>query len=328
MAFIRGAIGKILEQLHDQGFNVEEILHTANISSIDLHHPHTKVQSDEFNTIIECIAQYVRDERIGFKLGFTTPISILGTLGILYQSADNLRQMQEYAVKYIGYVDQLCHYSFEVKNNEAFLRWHADAVWDKLYPLAMRQLVEHNFGFTLRCKREFLGRELKPLQISTPYSRIGGTDLIEQYFDCPVQFNKPYAQIVYSAEALEWKVLQSNRFIASSVEQYLQTLASTDEPSISTQIKSIISQQMGRYTPSLASVAWEMACSPRSLQRKLQKESTNFQRLLDEVRFQILKTHHNDMPLLPPREVARRIGFSNEHSLHQFMSRMNRKHTN
>lgn len=313
------ALRNILFSLESRGVNFNDLLMEVDLTPDDLYKTDVVVSPVQLGGFLEKTVERLHDHRIGLRIGFESPFSTLGVLGQIYQSCDTYAEALENMKKHIDLIDTLNHYDFQIKEDGIYhiTRIHED--WQNTYPMAARQMTEHNIGFSIRSRREFLGRMVKPVKIFTPYPKEGDRDLLEEYFDCPITFDAEYLCIVLPKEMLDWKVPTANSDALQMYESYIQRLKG--ERNIWTaHTKQHIFEQMKNSAPSLSLVASLMNLSPRTLQFYLKKENTSFQEVLDLIRFETAKLLLKQ-PQIPIVEVAERLGFEVQSSFNRFLQK-------
>jgi len=201
--FHSSIIKNLLNHLVDHGTDVERIW---NKSEINLEEVGQTIPSDKFGFFLEQVCAQVNDNRLGLKVGFQSPLSTLGIMGQIYQSCETFEQVLSKMEQYIEVLDNVNTYTYQITDNKIIHQTIGDENFRKMYPVAERQIVEHNIGFSIRCKREYLGRDIKPIEIWSPYQKDGSTDVLENYFKCKVHFGKPFMAIILPIEMLKWKV--------------------------------------------------------------------------------------------------------------------------
>ncbi len=308
----------LMAQLDDQQIDSNRLLNSVDLDRPTISRPDFILSADVFGQLLENMVQLTQDERLGLKLGFQTPLSLLGNLGGLYQSCATLAHMLSAMQRYVGWLDGINTYYWEEDGQQVHIITASDPAWQATYPMAARQMLEHNIGFSLRHKREYLGQEVTPVGLALPYSRIGPVDLVETYFDCPIQFDYPYLQITLPRALLSYGVASANERALRVYELELADFK-TEGSTGYWQVKRALEAQLGRIKPTLESVAHQLGQSSRSLQRRLQQEKKSFQSILDEVRLELSTYYERTSPGLSKAELADRLSFSDSASLHRFL---------
>jgi AraC-like DNA-binding protein len=294
-----------------------DLLKDADISIEELYKIETTISENQLGIFLEKMTTLLGDERIGLRTGFESPFSTLGILGQLYQSCKTYAEALENMKKHIGLIDSVNEYDFEIRADGIYHITRVNALWAARYPNAARQMVEHNIGFSIRSRREYLGREVKPVAIHTPYSKIGTVDEVEQYFDCPVLFGADALYIVLPLEMLQWPIPTANPEAFKMYEIYIDRLRGERNMWVA-HTKQHISQQLQHTAPQLALVASLMNLAPRTLQRRLEVEGYTFQQVLDDVRLEMCK-RLLVQPHLSMMEIADAVSFESQASLNRFL---------
>lgn len=303
----------MLNHLEGQDFDIKSVL---SKSEINLEEVEQTIPSNKFGFFIEQLCAKVNDNRLGLKLGFQTPLSTLGIMGQIYQSCETFEQVLSKMKQYITVLDNLNTYTYQIQDNKIIHQTIGDENFRKMYPVAERQIIEHNIGFSIRCKREYLGREIKPIEIWSPYQKEGRTDLLENYFECKVQFGKPFMAIILPLEMLKWEVPTASPEALLLYENYCKSLLMQNN-SWSLKVKNCIWAQFQINVPSLPLVAKQLSVSERTLQRYLKKDGNSFQSILDQMRLEMamLYLKQSNMTVV---EISDRLGFEVVNSFSRF----------
>lgn len=124
------------------------------------------------------------------------------------------------------------------------------------------------------------------VRVAAPYLNDAYYESLTKAFHCPIHFDATENTLCFSREQLARRIVHT----ADSLETFLNNLvyeliASEREPaSTSAAIKSLVSIDLPRGMPSFGQIADHLHMSESSLRRRLQKETTSYQTLKDEVR--------------------------------------------
>jgi len=283
------------------------------------------MKDDEVGFLLEKICKKLNDIRIGLKFGFHTPLSALGIVGQIYQNCSNFSEVLEKMQLHINHLDNVNSYQIEITESSIIQKTIGNKEWRDKFPIAERQLVEHNIGFSLRCKREYLGRNIEPLEIWSPYQKIGQTDLLENYFTCPVKFEQECMAVVLPKTMLSWEIPTSNPEILLMHETFLETQKNIDTV-FADKVKQTISQQFQYSMPNLVSISKMLMLSQRTLQRRLKSEHTNFQNIIDEVRLEMAELFLKNSTM-SIQEISDRLAFDVVSSFIRFFKKYHKNTT-
>jgi AraC-like DNA-binding protein len=312
-SFHSSIIKNLLNHFEGQGIDIDSILSKSEINLEDVEQT---IPSNKFGCFIEQVCTKVNDNRIGLKLGFQSPLSTLGIMGQIYQSCETFEQVLSKMKKYIEVLDNLNTYTYQIQGNKIIHQTIGDDNFRKIYPVAERQIIEHNIGFSIRCKREYLGREIKPIEIWSPYQKDGNTDILENYFECKVLFGRPYMAIILPIEMLKWKVPTASPDALFLYENYCKALI-MQKTSWSLKVKNCIWAQFQINVPTLSLVAKQLSVSERTLQRYLKEDENSFQSILDQMRLE-MATFYLKQSNITVVEISYRLGFDVVNSFNRF----------
>jgi len=273
------------------------------------------IPPNEAGKIIESVCFELEDLRFGLRSGLQTPISALGTIGQIYFSCEKFSQVLEKMELYVHMLDSINKYEFEITDDFIIIKTIGNPEWKETFPIAERQVIEHNIGFSLRHKREYLCRDIKPIMIWTPYKKEGSIDLLETFFSCPIYFEQPYMAVFLPKKMLDWKIPTANQQALSLFESLLNTKAMDDK--WYTKVKTKIEQHFKIGIPSLDLIAKQFFLSERNLQRLLKSENTNFKIIMNQVKIEYASYYLKETNL-HINEISDLLGFSMVNSFHRF----------
>ena len=128
--------------------------------------------------------------------------------------------------------------------------------------------------------------EADEVRVAAPYLNDAYYEGLATAFHCPIHFDASENTLCFGREQLTRRIVHT----ADSLEEFLnnlvyQLIASEREPaSTSAAIKSLVSIDLPQGMPSFTQIADHLHMSESSLRRRLQKETTSYQILKDEVR--------------------------------------------
>ncbi len=153
--------------------------------------------------------------------------------------------------------------------------------------------------------------EAEEVLIAAPYINDEYYHRLGEVFRCPIRFDTPENEIVFSPDQLERRVVHTRDSLQEFLDNAVYELIAIDREPVSTSaaIKSLISIDLPSGMPSFAKISEHLHMSESSLRRRLQKENTSYQNLKDEVRCQIAidKLLHEDATVA---DLADYLGFT------------------
>ena len=156
-------------------------------------------------------------------------------------------------------------------------------------------LIECAFAWVLSTARHGTGTRLSPLRVEFVQPR-PHIKTIERHFGCPVVCGTPRNAIVFRAADAERPFVTRNAellgMLAPQFEEELKR-ENSDENFLE-RVRIAIQQKLTGQRPTIEDIADALHVSPRTLQRRLQDEGSNFQRVLEDARHQLARHYLNN----------------------------------
>ncbi len=149
-----------------------------------------------------------------------------------------------------------------------------------------------------------------PVFASLPYSAPAHTHLYRRYLGCAVRFNQPIAELTYPRSILSAKPRMAHGLTSKIMQDTCDRILGEVKTStgVAGEVYQIIASTPG-HSPSMESVARQLATTERTLNRKLNAESTSFKQILDDVRCNLAKEYLGSTKL-SIEDISELVGFS------------------
>ncbi|WP_298439928.1 AraC family transcriptional regulator [uncultured Ferrimonas sp.] len=276
--------------------------------------PEQRIPLSQYLALLEFGAQRLQMPLFGFYLGQTIEQQDYGLLGHLIAACPDFAAVIDAQRRFDALVADIGQMEFELHDNVIISRWTPFA-----QPNA--QLVLRNMTGWIAMAWQLLGQRLPPLKLSLvePWPAEQQQQL-SQWFGCAVEVGADSNAIYAPAELLQHPVNQHNQ----RVHQLLQQASQTElqrlalRPSWTSQIKQLLTELTDLNQISLNRAAALFHLSPRTLQRRLKQEQTQFEQLLDwerRRRFSQLVGHSKLI------EIASILGYREQSSLNRAVQR-------
>jgi AraC-like DNA-binding protein len=203
------------------------------------------------------------------------------------------------------------HVELDVTAGEANIRFH----WTLATTEVPRLLVDSTFASFAALGRRGTGGQVGPVRIDLA-RRSGDAELLRAHFGCRVAFRAAVDRIVFDASALDVPFVTANAEAFSRVVPGLeaQLVGRARDRSLRDDVRVAIARAMSRGArPTVDEVARRLHVSPRTLQRRLGEEHTNYQAELDRVR-QTSARRLLANTELHPTDIAFLLGFEEPNS--------------
>ena len=310
IALIRvgGAIA-IPEVLRDLGADAPSVFRAAGLS--------LKVFDDPENTIpVQMLGHLVAKcvgatgcEHFGLLVGQREAASSLGFVGLLAEQSPNVRTALDNLVRYLHLHDGKGVPSLEVGNDIALLGY---SILDTSIPSA-DQLVDGALSIAFNIMRRLCGKSWRPIEVRLSRSRPANTIPFSRFFESPVRFGAEHSAVAFTTDWLVRPVPDANPLLLSLIEERIRDLERRlGVVGIVGQIRRVVRTLIRARRCSQELVAHHLNMPPRTLVRYLQRENTDFRKIVDEVRYELAQHLLADTSI-SITQIADSLNFS-EHS--------------
>jgi AraC-like DNA-binding protein len=246
------------------------------------------------------------DPTIGLRIGAGYVPQRYGLFGYALMSAATLRHALVIGTKYGDLTFTWFGLALEVVRRTAVFslidRFDIDADVRNL-------LCDRDCAAGLVDLSEIMGQPLILDEVALPHDGHGRCADYRRFFQCPVQFGSVPARIEFAAEILETPLPHRDAAASDQLRQQCQLLLARlrRQSRLVDDVRLLLLARPG-FFPDIGMVAETLGQSVRTLRRRLTKEGTTFQKVLDEVRFG-LATQYLVETRLPLQEISTLLGY-------------------
>lgn len=264
---------------------LEQICSHGGITIADLDNPDLKISLEQNCALMDAAMQLSADPNLGLHIGERTTIGILGIAGYLMESSKDLLTALQHLQHYTASFSRLYYFGIELVGEEAVYVCEPISVWNDVSPETARQSVDIAFAGALHILRLLTGLQLQPLRVQYRYPRIRDVSEHERILKCRPVFNQPCNALTFLKQDLQQRIIGYNRELNDVFKKLLeQKLQEEGGPPFIHQVRTFILEQSRFSFPTLEEVADRLHLTPRTLQRKLQEENSNFRALSDSIK--------------------------------------------
>ena len=265
------------------GFNIEPIFRRLGIETDLIHLEEARVAPEVLDEIMDrCVAQS-KTQYFPFVLGETFAFEYLSDLETFITTSRNLREASRVFVWMREFVNPLMDVRLEERTEDASLinadppdvqlkRYYSESMFAGIMKFA-RMLLGEDPGFARVCFRD--PRPEAPIDY-------------EGFFRMPVVFGQPRNEIIFPRKLLDRPLKGDfpalHRQAEFRIEQKMVQPAS--KGGISAAVLGAFATDARMLGAGVEAIAAVLKIHPRTLQRRLQDESTSFFELQDRARYQ------------------------------------------
>jgi AraC-like DNA-binding protein len=307
----------ILDYLDTLGLDSRKVLLAINFNEYNNEQTQQlapRISLSSYNALLEYAKHSLNEPLFGFKLGQQIRTADFGVLGYLIESSDNLASAISALITYDSLVADIGKAQFEQQGDIAIIRWLPD-------PNCSVQVILRNMTAWVSVIRQLLNPQLSPSRICfTQAWPEAETTTLANWFNCPIETNAQYNQIVfprsYLAQPFRTDNAQINLALKHISEQQLSRFKS--QQLVTEKIDHLLMAKNELDDCSLIRTASALNLTPRTLQRHLKKEQTSFANLLERERKRRSLRYIGKYPL---STTAIKLGFNDQSSFNRAFKR-------
>lgn len=261
------------------------ILEQNNIGSSVIDDPDMLVPLHAYLTIFDQLAAWARDPILGARIGFEMQPAHLAPTGLLAVQYGTMERAL-YAIMRFSSALQSGTNIF-VAQDSAYLTLSYQITAPMHTPL--RQDAEFSLALMCALLRKAFNMRWRPVEIhfchKAPLPAI--VQSLTNLFGAPVLFEQTGNRILIDLQEARRVYRREDAALIHIIEQHILNIVDKTKPaqSIKEQVESLISMQLGSGEATLESIARQMQMTPRSLQRKLADEGTDFSQVITNARY-------------------------------------------
>ncbi|MGB1556546.1 MAG: AraC family transcriptional regulator ligand-binding domain-containing protein [Oceanococcaceae bacterium] len=252
--------------------------------------------------------RHLDDPYIGLRLGQMVTARHLGVAGHMLLTCDHFGAVLQQLEKYQRLIFDVIPMQLQEREDSI------DVVWDISQFRTGILVGETGFATMVQFCRNLMQGEANPLAIEFAHPRHADLAPYEDFFQCPVLFDRP-APIIRAGRELLTRPLKSTDTILQQVlEQHAQRLLDRlpKQEELITQVRQAIAKALRLGVPDIQAISQALGQSSRTLQRRLLLAGSSFREELKLVRSELAQAYLQD-PQISIADIAQSLGYS-EHS--------------
>jgi len=261
------------------GLDPLKILKSNHISLKDLENFDAKLPAISVVKLYEDSATASRRQDFGLLMAESRSFASLGPISLLLRYQPTVRAIVRQVVQNVALLNDINRPQLVDDGQMAMIRM-------ELSPgFALRQTIELAVASACRMYRELMAGAWQPEAIHFRHSSPASLATHRRVLRCPIVFDSDFDGIVCSSVSLDVSNPWADPAMASHAQRFIDMLSSQRPPnSVTEQARQAILLLISSGKATKEKVAENLAVHPRSLQRLLSQEQTNFGELLGAVK--------------------------------------------
>ncbi|BBY83397.1 AraC family transcriptional regulator ligand-binding domain-containing protein [Mycolicibacterium pulveris] len=296
------------------GFNSEEVLAGSGVTPENLTDPRHLIEVADYIHIVARMHQLCDSPSLAFTLGEQLTLGDLGILGYTVMTSPTSAEATKLWFQYISvFFGGLVGFACELVGDQLLLSYLPDS----RIPDALLQFsIEERICCDMALQRLIGIPEFPVDRLTLTYSQPRHVDCYRDLIPCPIDFDSKRNTMLLSSNALAIPLKGAD---PETHQHCLKLLTSAHVfanagSTFPYRVRAILhgNPQLG-----IDDVARMLHCTPRTLNRRLEKDSLNFSQIQAEIRLEVVETLLSTTDL-DFRAIARQAGFADARSLRRF----------
>ncbi|MBK7869995.1 MAG: AraC family transcriptional regulator [Saprospiraceae bacterium] len=307
MAFVRNVLMAVVRK----GGDLEELCHELEMTPEVLEQTHGKASIKQCMKVWEIAVREMEDPFLGLHMGELSSPGLAGMVGYLAESSPDMMTAYQNVQQFNQILTNATQFSFEIHGEEFYYYIEPVNTWYMLSVHTARQVVEHSMSTSVHISKMLTGKAIYPNKVMLRFDRPKETQEYLRIFKCEPLFSQDCNCIVYRLRDMKLPVIGHNPSLNRLFKELLEKeiVKTQQQESFAGEVKRAILQNFDNALPQLSDIVQYLHVSPRTLQRKLQDESTSFQQIFESVKLE-LATGMLKNPSLTVNEIAYKLGYA------------------
>lgn len=307
----------IIACAESQGLSQQAILDEAGVAQLP-HAASERVSLDATVNIWNAAIKLTNDSLFGFHMGKQFRPNWFNLIHMIWSNCDNVRSAIRTALNYQTLISEGANLSLVETGTQAVLKYQPNAA---NLPFSHHQ-IDAVLTILVSIIRWSISEKFNPKSLHLSYIKDSHTVTTEfqSFFNCPIYYEAPETHITFDKHWLDQPMLGADQqLLDMHIELANRKISELLPTSLSQKISSISIQKKHFTCYNKEEIARQLDLSPRTLQRRLQSESTSFTQLTDNLRkrlaIELIKSRTTTNALVE------RLDFSEVSSLHKACKR-------
>jgi AraC-like DNA-binding protein len=297
---------------------LNNICKQAALAEADLERSDLKISLDQNCAIMSAALSLSEDTCLGLHVGEKTAPSVLGLVGHLLESSKDALSALQHVQDFTAAFTKLYTFHITCQDDKVFYFCEPITIWNEVSPETARHSVDICFAAAMHILKLITGQTLKLISAQYRYPVVTDTAEHERILGCKPEFNQPANCIVFSKIDLLRPIIGYNKTINDTLSQLVKQELVNDKKSLtfSSLVKQTILNNFQFGFPQLETLADLLNLTPRTLQRKLHKQETNYRTVEEAVKHEVANLLlKNDS--ISFEEIAFKLGYADQSSFNR-----------
>jgi len=309
MSLIRGtALLGYADLVTELGADADLLLRAAGVPVAHVGNPEAYLGYRNVITAVESAAKVTGTRDFGRLLARRQGIEILGPVGAAARTARTVAAALAAVSQYLVVYSPAIAITLGAVDDERYTRMEVGILLDDLPD--HRQTIELSLGVALRIFRLLAGPDFHPVTVHLPHDPLTSRREYVRYFGGRPRFAEPFAGFTVRSADMARPVFADGG-VHAAVRAYLDTVAPPGAQGTVETVRSLVRHLLPTGVLGIGLVAPQLSMHPRTLQRRLARESSTFEFIVDDIRREQARDLLRDTDM-PMSQLAGVLGYSEQ----------------
>lgn len=310
----------LAEHLTASGVSHQAALEGSGIPAAALNDHRALVSRSQIVAVFRNYLRLAPGHQCALELGARQRLTDFGFYGYALLSSATVRHAVHFGLAYREVATPIA--AVELIEAAGQAAWLIEPFAEIAAGAALRQFIaEYQCGIMLALHRIVSGDGFRLTGAQFNYPAPAGADVYHAVLGCPIEFDAPVTELRFDAAWLEQRPLGANAVTFQLVEEACRDMLARIGSARGTigEIYRRLLAQSGQFAK-LEEMAGQLGLHPRTLRRKLADEGSNYQAIVDEVRFKLAATYLGQTAMTH-EAISERLGFNDASSFRRAFKR-------
>lgn len=262
------------------GHNPAEIFDAIGLDESILNFPETLVPTLKFRQALNLAAHLLNNPHFGLHMSQKQTLHKFGAIGYLMVHANTVGQSIVCLDQYLSIHDPGTTAKIEISDGTVLWTVSFSAFGEE----SIIQHAELGIGIAVKTLRTISRETWRPDAIYFEHEKPSNISIYERIFKCPVYFSQSINAIEFPETFLHTKVPRADPALFNIIKSHIDGVSNQKSEDFTSEVRYAIQIGLERGKPRVEHIAEEFAMSVPQLRRKLKRENTNYQTLLQDTR--------------------------------------------
>ncbi len=304
----------VIAEAERYGVPAAALLEAAQLTPEDLEDPTGRVSLRQAALLTDAATSLSKRPDLALRVGARPPTRALHVVGHVLVSARSLREAIDLFFRYAPLVIEGASFELLEEGDTATMRYEHPAV----RPFA----AELAFSFMYRIGLAFVGEGDQARVVRFRHPKPSYSEAYDRVFECPVEFDQPHDEIVFSASRLDVAIAQQDDQLYALLQRRADELLVLLDAAVPVdqRIREMLAYEPELRNVSMLTIASRLGTGSRSLRRRLQAAGSSWSALVDhEQRTRACTALRTSSA--PIKQLSYRLGFSEPSAFHRAFKR-------